>query len=141
MLNHITLMGRLVADPEFRTTPSGVSVATVRVACDRDFKHKPTGEKETDFITAVAWRQTGEFLSKYFAKGRMAVLDGRLQVRSYTDKDGVKRTATEIVAEHVYFGDSKKDGDSSSAYRGKSGVDVTADGFEELTGDDGDLPF
>ena len=101
MLNHITLMGRLVADPELRTTPGGVAVATFRIAVDRDFKNKQTGERETDFITIVAWRTTAEFVSRYFAKGRMAVVEGRLQIRPYTDRDGNKRNATEVVAESV----------------------------------------
>ena len=155
MLNHIIIMGRLVADPEMRTTPNGVPVTTVRIACDRDFKNKQTGEKETDFIDVVAWRTEAEFVSKYFAKGRMAVVEGRLQIRNYTDRDGNKRTASEIVADHFYFGDSKRDGESggsfsqiprsapqapaqSGGYAAPSGGD---DQFAELTGDDGDLPF
>ena len=144
MLNHIALMGRLVADPELRATPSGVSVATLRLACDRDFKNKQTGEKETDFINVVAFRQTAEFVSRYFTKGRMALVEGRLQIRSYTDKEGNKRIAAEVVADNVYFGDSKKDGDTSNtskAYGGKGGADVPADDFQELPDDDGDLPF
>ena len=99
MLNKIFLMGRLVADPELRTTPSGVSVSTFRIACDRDFKDKETGERETDFINIVAWRQTAEFVSRSFSKGRMAVVVGRLQIRNYTDRDGNKRTAAEVIAE------------------------------------------
>ena len=145
MLNRITLMGRLVADPELRTTPSGVTVATLRLACDRDFKNKQTGEKETDFISVVAWRQTAEFVSRYFTKGRMAVVEGRLQIRPYTDRDGNKRTAAEVVADNVYFGDGKPGGDSSNtspAYqRPAGGVDVSGDNFAELKDDDGDLPF
>ena len=145
MLNRITLMGRLVADPELRTTPSGVTVATLRLACDRDFKNKQTGEKETDFISVVAWRQTAEFVSRYFTKGRMAVVEGRLQIRPYTDRDGNKRTAAEVVADNVYFGDSKPGGESantSQAYqRPSGGVDVSGDDFAELADDDGDLPF
>ena len=107
MLNRVILMGRLVADPELRTTPAGVSVATLRLACDRDFKNKQTGEKEADFINVVTWRQTAEFVSRYFAKGRMIVVDGRLQTRPWTDRDGNKRVSVETVAENVYFGDSK----------------------------------
>ena len=144
MLNHLTLMGRLVADPELRATPSGVSVATLRLACDRDFKNKQTGEKETDFNNVVAFRQTAEFVSRYFTKGRMALVEGRLQIRSYTDKEGNKRIAAEVVADRVYFGDSNRDGDSantSKAYGGKGGADVPADDFQELPDDDGDLPF
>ena len=144
MLNHITIMGRLVADPEMRTTPSGAAVTTMRLAVDRDFKNKQTGEKEADFITVVAWRQTAEFVSRYFTKGRMAVVEGRLQIRTYTDRDGNKRTAAEVVADNVYFGDSQKGGDSantSQAYQAPArGVDVSAGGFQELD-DDGDLPF
>ena len=109
MLNHITIMGRLTRDPELRRTGSGVAVASFTVAVDRDFTQQGQ-EKETDFIDCVAWRQTGEFVSKYFTKGRMIVVSGRLQIRSWTDKDGNKRRTAEIVAEHCYFGDSKSDG-------------------------------
>lgn len=112
MLNRITIMGRLVADPELRTTPGGVMVATIRLACDRDFKNKQTGERETDFINVVAWRQTAEFISRFFNKGRMAIVEGRLQIRQYTDKDGNKRTAAEVVADNIYFGDSRREGES-----------------------------
>ena len=151
MLNRIIIMGRLVADPELRTTPGGVTVATIRLAVDRDFRNKQTGERETDFISVVAWRQTAEFVSRYFAKGRMAVVEGRLQIRPYTDRDGNKRTAAEVVAENIYFGDSRRDGEGGSyspsayaapnpqpaAYDAPSGEDE----FAELAGDDGDLPF
>ena len=108
MLNHITIMGRLTRDPELRRTGSGVAVASFTVACDRDFGGQD-GQKEVDFIDCVAWRQTGEFVAQYFTKGRMIVVDGRLQIRKYTDKDGNKRTAAEVVADHCYFGDSKRD--------------------------------
>ena len=153
MLNHITIMGRLVADPELRTTPGGVTVATVRLAVDRDFRNKQTGERETDFINVVAWRQTAEFVSRYFAKGRMAVVEGRLQIRPYTDRDGNKRTAAEVVAENVYFGDSRRDGDSGSyapppfaqsapaSSSGGYAAPTGEDQFAELADDDGDLPF
>lgn len=147
MLNHITLMGRLVADPELRTTPAGVTVATFRIAVDRDFKNKQTGEKETDFVTIVAWRSTAEFVSRYFTKGRMAVVDGRLQIRPYTDRDGNKRNATEVIAESVYFGDSKRDGDGQPGgyqpgdYDPGYGAGQPSQQFEELEDDDGDLPF
>jgi len=114
MLNHIVIMGRLVADPDLRTTPSGVTVATMRLAVDRDFKNKQTGERETDFINVVAWRQTAEFVSRFFTKGRMAVVEGRLQIRQYVDKEGNKRTAAEVVADNVYFGDSRRDGDAGN---------------------------
>ena len=159
MLNHIIIMGRLVADPELRTTPGGVTVVTMRLAVDRDFKNKQTGERETDFINVVAWRQTAEFVSRYFTKGRMAVVEGRLQIRQYTDRDGNKRTAADVVAENVYFGDSRRDGDGGSyapapsygggyaapahpqqpsgGYAAPSGPDQ----FSELVDDDGDLPF
>ena len=117
MLNHITIMGRLVRDPELRRTGSGVAVASFCVAVDRDFGNRESGERETDFIDCVAWRQTGEFVSKYFAKGRMAVVSGRLQIRSWTDKDGNKRRTAEVVADNVYFGDSKRDNnDGGNAY-------------------------
>ncbi|HIT33991.1 MAG TPA: single-stranded DNA-binding protein [Candidatus Faecousia intestinigallinarum] len=107
MLNSITIMGRLTRDPELRRTGNGIAVASFTLAVDRDFATKDSGERETDFIDCVAWRQTGEFVSKYFAKGRMAVVSGRLQIRNWTDKDGNKRRSAEIIAESVYFGDSK----------------------------------
>ena len=109
MLNHITIMGRLTRDPELRRTNSGLAVASFTVAVDRDWPNKETGEKETDFIDCVAWRQTGEFVSKYFTKGSMIVVSGRLQIRPWTDKDGNKRKSAEIVADNIYFGESKKD--------------------------------
>lgn len=108
MLNHIVLMGRLTRDPELRKTPSGVSCASFALAVDRDFK-TDGGEKETDFIDVVAWRNTAEFVSKYFTKGRMAVVSGRLQIRTWKDKEGNKRRSAEVVADNVYFGDSKRD--------------------------------
>lgn len=108
MLNHITIMGRLTRDPELRRTGSGLAVASFTVAVDRDWPNKETGEKETDFIDCVAWRQTGEFVSKYFTKGSIIVVSGRLQIRSWVDKDGNKRKTAEIVADNVYFGESKK---------------------------------
>ena len=120
MLNHIVLMGRLVRDPELRRTQSGVAVTSFRIAVDRDFGNRETGEREADFIDVVAWRQTGEFVSKYFAKGRMAVVSGRLQMRSWTDNQGNKRTQAEVVADNVYFGDSKRDNDGSGSYNGNS---------------------
>ena len=120
MLNHIVLMGRLVRDPELRRTGSGIAVASFRVAVDRDFAPKDGGERKADFIDCVAWRQTGEFISKYFAKGRMIVVDGRLEMRDWTDKDGNKRTSAEVVVANAYFGDSKRDGDSGSSYGGNT---------------------
>ena len=121
MLNHITIMGRLTRDPELRRTGSGIAVASFTVAVDRDFGGRDGGEKETDFIDCVAWRQTGEFVSKYFTKGRMIVVSGRLQIRSWTDKDGNKRRTAEVVADNCYFGDSKRDSDNSgSSYGGNT---------------------
>ena len=123
MLNHITIMGRLTRDPELRRTGSGIAVASFTVAVDRDFGGRDGGEKETDFIDCVAWRQTGEFVSKYFTKGRMIVVSGRLQIRSWTDKDGNKRRTAEVVADNCYFGDSKRDEGSSyggNTYGGNS---------------------
>ena len=114
MLNHIVIMGRLTRDPELRRTGSGLPVASFSVAVDRDFGKNENGEKETDFIDCVAWRQTGEFVSKYFTKGRMIVVSGRLQIRSWTDKDGNKRRTAEVVADNCYFGDSKRDAEGGS---------------------------
>ena len=111
MLNHIVLMGRLTRDPELRRTGSGIPVATFTLAVDRDFSNnRETGEKETDFIDIVVWRNTAEFVSKYFTKGRMAVISGRLQIRNWNDKDGNKRRSAEVIADNVYFGDSKREG-------------------------------
>ena len=121
MLNHIVIMGRLVRDPELRRTGTGVAVASFRVAVDRDFAPKDGGERKADFIDCVTWRQTGEFISKYFTKGRMIIVDGRLEMRDWTDKDGNKRTSAEIVVANAYFGDSKRDGDSgNSSYGGNA---------------------
>ena len=120
MLNHITIMGRLTRDPELRRTGSGIAVASFTVAVDRDFGGRDGGEKETDFIDCVAWRQTGEFVSKYFTKGRMIVVSGRLQIRSWTDKDGNKRRTAEVVADNCYFGDSKREADGGNAYGGNT---------------------
>ena len=148
MLNHITIMGRLTRDPELRRTGSGVAVASFTVAVDRDFGKNENGEKETDFIDCVAWRQTGEFVSKYFTKGRMAVVSGRLQIRSWTDKDGNKRRTAEVVADNVYFGDSKRDGDNAGSYApaGSFGgysapAAAPASDFAMLEDDDAQLPF
>ena len=120
MLNHITIMGRLTRDPELRRTGSGIAVASFSVAVDRDFGKNENGEKETDFIDCVAWRQTGEFVSKYFTKGSMIVVSGRLQVRSWTDKDGNKRRTAEVVADNVYFGGGKRESDGGNAYGGNT---------------------
>ena len=121
MLNHIVIMGRLTRDPELRRTGSGIAVTSFTVAVDRDFSNKESGERETDFIDCVAWRSTGEFVSKYFTKGSMAVVSGRLQIRNWTDKEGGKRRSAEIVADNVYFGSSKReDGSGNGSYNGNS---------------------
>lgn len=118
MLNHIVLMGRLTRDPELRRTQAGLPVASFRLAVDRDFAPKDGGERQADFIDIVAWRGTAEFVSKYFAKGRMAVVSGRLQMRDWTDKEGNRRTSAEVVADNVYFGDSRRDGDGQGQQGG-----------------------
>ena len=145
MLNHITIMGRLTRDPELRRTGSGVAVASFTVAVDRDFGKNENGEKETDFIDCVAWRQTGEFVSKYFTKGRMAVVSGRLQIRSWTDKDGNKRRTAEVVADNVYFGDSRREGEGVPAAGSFGGYSAPAaaptSDFAMLEDDDAQLPF
>ena len=132
MLNRIIVMGRMTRDPELRRTNSGTAVASFTVAVDRDFKPQ-SGEKETDFIDVVAWRNTAEFVSKYFSKGRMAVVEGRLQIRDWTDKDGNKRRTAEIVADSVYFGDSKRDGGDTAQSEPQGDISEIED--------DGDLPF
>ena len=168
MLNRIILMGRLARDPELRHTQTGTPVASFRLAVDRDFKDKATGEKATDWIDVVAWRQTAEFVSRYFAKGRMAVVEGRLQMRDWTDRDGNKRTSAEVVADNVYFGDSKRDAEAAGYGAPSGGYGAPAGGygapaggyapppapadrgygapaggdqFAELSDDDGELPF
>ncbi len=143
MLNRIIIMGRLVRDPELRTTQNGTSVTSFTVACERDFKDR--GETSTDFIDVVAWRHTAEFVCKYFSKGRMAIAEGRLQIREWKDRDGNSRRAAEVVAENVYFGDSKsesKGGDAGAAPPAYGGAPAYgANGFQAVTDDDGDLPF
>ena len=149
MLNHITIMGRLTRDPELRYTQSQTPVASFTLAVDRDFGSRDGGEKQTDFIDCVAWRQTAEFVSKYFTKGRMAVVEGRLQIRDWTDRDGGKRRSAEVVADNVYFGDSKRDGGDNSGYapapasRSAAPSSFSAGGsdFAEIGEDDGELPF
>ena len=152
MLNHITIMGRLTRDPELRRTGSGVAVTSFTLAVDRDFGKNEQGERETDFIDCVAWRQTGEFVSKYFTKGRMAVVSGRLQIRSWTDKEGNKRRTAEVVADNVYFGDSnKRDGEApansgfsapaAGGFGGYSAPASNASDFAMLSDDDAQLPF
>ena len=169
MLNRIIIMGRLVRDPELRTTQSGISVTSFTLAVDRDFKSRDSGEKNTDFIDVVAWRQTAEFVCKYFSKGRMAIAEGRLQIREWKDRDGNNRRSAEVVADNVYFGDSKRDsapsgdaygapppaygnapasyGGGAPSYGGQSyggGYGAPAgdsSGFSEIDDQDGDLPF
>ena len=118
MLNHIVIMGRLTRDPEIRYTQSQIPVATFTVAVDRDFQSRDGGDRQTDFITCVAWRQTAEFVSKYFHKGSMAVVSGRLQIRQYQDREGNNRTAAEVVADNVYFGESKRDSENRGTASG-----------------------
>ena len=169
MLNHIVIMGRLTRDPELRRTQSGTPVVSFSLAVDRDFASREGGGRQTDFIDVVAWRNTAEFVSKYFSKGRMAVVSGRLQIRDWQDREGNKRRSAEVVADNVYFGDSKRDGDSQSSggnysraydapaggsYGGSSGyadrgsyspqggyAAPAGSDFAELSDDDGDLPF
>lgn len=168
MLNKIFLQGRLVADPELRHTQQGTPVASIRLAVDRDFKSKDSSASNTDFINIVAWRGTAEFVSRYFTKGRMAVVEGRLQMRDYTDRDGNRRVAAEVVANNIYFGDSRRDNQSAAPQYGgapQGGYDsygaapaapssyappanfgapassAPANGFAELSDDDGELPF
>ena len=171
MLNHIVIMGRLARDPELRHTQSGTPVATFRLAVDRDYKDKNTGERATDWIDCVAWKSTGEFASRYLAKGRLTVVEGRLQMREWTDKEGNRRTTAEVVADNIYFGDSRREGGDTGGYGdrgygggsygaggyggqpGRSaapaapaasadyGIPSGADQFSELADDDGDLPF
>lgn len=168
MLNHITLMGRLTKDPELRYTQSNVPVASFTLACDRDYSGQGQ-EKQTDFVDCVAWRNTGEFVSKYFSKGRMMVVSGRLQSRKWRDRDDNPRTSWEINVDNAYFGDSKRDGDSGGSYGGQAPASYSGQSsggygnsygapssgynpppranenrqsaFEELDDDDGELPF
>lgn len=157
MLNHIVLMGRLTRDPELRRTGSGLAVTSFSLAVERDFGSRESNERETDFIDIVAWRNTAEFVSKYFTKGRMAIVSGRLQIRNWTDKDGGKRRTAEVVADNVYFGDSRRDAQADSApgfapapqsYGGYSSAPAapapaasTASDFAMLEDDDDQLPF
>ena len=149
MLNKIFIMGRLTRDPELRRTQTGTPVASFSLAVDRDFKDRNTGERTTDFIDCVAWRQTGEFVSRYFTKGRMAVVSGRLQIRNWQDKEGNKRRSAEVVADNVYFGESKRDSMASSgfdqtpppvSYQAPANPAASSD-FSTLMDDDPDLPF
>ena len=141
MLNKVVLMGRLTKDPELRRTGSGTAVTSLSLACDRDFKSQ-SGDKETDFIEVVAWKNTAEFVSKYFSKGRMAVVEGRLQIRDWTDKAGNKRTTAEVVADNVYFADSKR---SESNENQKENFNALSgrlnDDFVPISEEDGEIPF
>ena len=146
MLNVVAIMGRLVADPELRTTQSGTNVCSFRIACDRNFARQGE-QRQADFIDIVAWRQQAEFVSKYFTKGRMAVVEGRLQIRDWKDKDGNNRRSAEVVADNIYFGDSKRDSQSGGDYAppayGSPAESYTAPasgGFAEIE-EDGELPF
>ena len=141
MLNHITIMGRLTRDPEMRSTQSGVAVASFTLAVDRDFGGKDGGEKQTDFIDCTAWRHTAEFVSKYFTKGRMAVVSGRLQIDNYTDNDGNKRRSAKVIADNIYFGDSKKDGATSGQSEEAASFTPAPSDFVPVNVDDGELPF
>lgn len=156
MLNKIVIMGRLTRDPEMRQTGSGTPVTSFSLAVERDYSGRDGGEKQTDFIDIVAWRHTAEFVDKYFAKGDMAAVSGRLQIRDWTDREGGKRRSAEVVADNVYFGESKRrDGGDTSrpaapsasapAHRGSYGgydnVPQGGSAFSELDDDDGDLPF
>ena len=131
MLNHITVMGRLTRDPELRRTNSGVAVTSFTIAVDRDYNPKDGTEKETDFIDCNAWRNTAEFIAKHFTKGSMAVVSGRLQIRTWTDKDGNKRRNAEVVADSVYFGDSKKFDQGNSTYQATNGSQGYTGDFPE----------
>ena len=139
MLNKVFIMGRLARDPELRRTQTGLSVATFTLAVDRDYKDKASGERGVDWIECTAWRQTADFVCKYFTKGRMAVVEGRLQISDWTDKDGVKRRKAEVVADQVYFGDSKPAGQATAAPAGY-GAPPTQE-FRDIEDDDGELPF
>ena len=161
MLNHITIMGRLTREPELRRTGTGTAVASFTVAVDRDFSGRDGGERETDFIDCVAWRQTGEFVSKYFTKGSMIVVSGRLQIRNWTDKEGNKRRSAEVVADNCYFGESKRNSEGNAyggntyggnsfgggysapapSYGGYSAPAAPASDFAMLDDDDAQLPF
>lgn len=134
-LNRITIMGRLTRDPELRRTQSGTPVTSFTMAVDRDFKNQ-SSEKETDFIDVVAWRQTAEFVARYFAKGRMAIASGRLQIRDWQDMDGNKRRSAEVIADSIYFGDSNP----QDAQPAVHAVNVDASDFDEIE-DDPDIPF
>ena len=147
-MNQIVIMGRMTRDPELRQTPGGVPVASFTLAVDRGFTPRDGGERQTDFIDVVAWRNTGEFVSKYFVKGQMAAVTGRLQIRDWTDKDGNKRRSAEVVAENIYFTESRKSREASFGpvetkddYSTGFSPVVAGSDFAELDMDDGELPF
>ena len=141
MLNKIIIMGRLTRDPELRRTGSGTAVTSFSLACDRDFKSR-SGDKETDFIEVVAWKNTAEFVSKYFGKGRMAVVDGRLQIRDWTDKDGGKRRSAEVVADNVYFADSKRSESNDNQKENFNSLSGRlSDDFVPISEEGGEIPF
>ena len=152
MLNHITIMGRLTRDPELRYTQSQTPVASFTLADDRDFGSRDGGEKQTDFIDCVAWRSTAEFVSKYFQKGSMAVVSGRLQIRAWTDREGGKRRSAEVVVDNIYFGESRRrDSSEGSSYDSRSSYSsyeaprsaspAPSSPFSDLDDGDGELPF
>ena len=152
MLNHITIMGRLTRDPELRYTQSQTPVASFTLAVDRDFGNRDGGEKQTDFIDCVAWRSTAEFVSKYFQKGSMAVVSGRLQIRDWTDREGGKRRSAEVVVDNIYFGESRRrDSSEGSSYDSRSSYSsyeaprspspAPSSPFSDLDDGDGELPF
>ena len=148
MLNTICVAGRIVRDIELRRFGDGTPVTSFTIACERDYKDK-NNKRETDFIDVVAFKKTAEFVSKYFSKGRMAIISGRLQIRDWTDKEGNKRRSAEVLADNVYFGDSKQDGQRAAAPAGgvtvapmaAAGVTVTPPQFAELEDNDDQLPF
>lgn len=139
MLNHIIIMGRLTRDPELRRTGNGTAVTSFTLAVDRDFAPKDGGDRETDFIDCVAWRNTGEFVSKHFSKGRMAAVSGRLQIRNWTDKDGNKRRTAEIVVDNIYFGDSKRDSDGGSNSGNSYSAAPAGNSYDEYAAPSGSL--
>jgi len=150
-MNQIVIMGRLTRDPELRHTPNGIAVASFNLAVDRGYVAKDSGERQTDFIDVVAWRNTAEFVTKYFTKGQMAAVTGRLQIRDWTDKDGNKRRSAEVVADNIYFTESKRSRDGGGSYSNAGGAKddystdfstpVESSDFAELDMDDGELPF
>lgn len=141
MLNKIIVMGHLCSDPELRRTQSGTAVTSFTLAVDRDFKDQD-GNRETDFIDVVAWKGKAEFASRYFSKGRMAVVEGRLQIRDWTDREVNKRRSAEVIAEHIYFGDSKReDGCNTCPDNGYAGSNARGNDFAEVGEEDGELPF